>query len=341
MRRRIRPVHFARLRVSNLTGLVKHAPQPRWPRDLQLAYAILEEKCRVPAPAARNMVCTSVEHALACAQAINRRALLLNRSRNRAKVRKTFSRLAKCAARAPASLRKRLDGKVKKVIPEVIDTEMIEAIIDAAYRVFSRSRLEPAKTALRALCVGRLNGKEIFPLKAEYPALDLSTRRKCEAAVSSVTRTSRGTTAAIFKAITAAIDQSPDPSAGLTADAGNLITDYVVAVAALWRENKLPVTRATRPRNTKYKSRFHCFAEFVLTAVAEPGSNRHSRDIDDIARRLRDNHARLPAKIRQEFGKTLRREDREWLVSEDHLRKALASRKSPSSPTQKTGQDTP
>src|SRR3984893_8184077 len=318
MRRRIRPVHFARLRVSNLTGIVKHAPQPKWPRDLQLAYAILEEKCRVPAPAARNMVCTSVEHALACAQAINRRALLLNRSRN-----------------------KRLDGKIKKVIPEVIDTEMIEAIIDAAYRVFSRSRLEPAKTALRALCVGRLNGKEIFPLKAEYPALDLATRRKCEAAVSSVTRTSRGSAAAVFKAITAAIDQSPDPSAGLTADAGNLITDYVVAVAALWRENKLPVTRATRPRNTKYKSRFHCFAEFVLTAVAEPGSNRHSRYIDDIARRLRDNHARLPAKIRQEFGKTLRREDREWLVSEDHLRKALASRKSPSSPTQKTGQDTP
>jgi hypothetical protein len=118
MRRHVRPLHFARLRVIDLTNYVTWAPQPKWPRHLQLACEILEEKYRVPAREARSIIGASVGHALACAQAIDRRALILGRCRNRIKIRKSFSRLAKCVARAPASLRNDLDNKIYEIVPE-------------------------------------------------------------------------------------------------------------------------------------------------------------------------------------------------------------------------------
>jgi hypothetical protein len=135
--------------------------------------------------------------------------------------------------------------------------------------------------------------------------------------------------------------RKPGPPAGVSAEASDLIIDCVAAVATLWRENELRPTRAHHPENPKYKSNFHQFVELVLAAVTEPGSNRHTADMDEIARRIWANHARLPAEMRSKIGKGLRREDWEWLVSDDHVRKALALRKPLVSPTLKTGQDTP
>jgi hypothetical protein len=159
MRRRARPVHLARLRVNDLTGTLMHAPRAKWPRHLQLAGAILDQDLKVPDPTARAILVMSVTHALACAQAMDRRALVRSRSESRAKVRKSFSRLEKCVARAPARLRNALDNHIYAIIPKVIDTEAIEAIIDAAFQIFACSKLEPAKTALRALSVARWKGK--------------------------------------------------------------------------------------------------------------------------------------------------------------------------------------
>jgi hypothetical protein len=341
MRRRARPVHLARLRVNDFTGTLMHAPQAKWPRHLQLAGAILEQGLKVPDPTARAILATSVTHALACAQAMDRRALARSRAETKAKVRKSFSRLEKCFARAPARLRNALDDQIYAT-PKVVDTEAIEAIIDAAYQTFACSKLEPATAALRALSVKRWKGRKIVGLKTEYGALDLPTRHKCEAAVSSLPRAAvSGAAVAVFKALTSAIDESPAPPAGVSTETSDLIIDCVAAVATLWRENELRPTRAYHPENPKYKSKFHRFVELVLTAVSEPGSNRHTADMDEILRRMRAHHARLQAEMRSKIGKGLKREDREWLVSDDHVRKALARRKPLVSPTLKTGQDTP
>jgi hypothetical protein len=121
----------------------------------------------------------------------------------------------------------------------------------------------------------------------------------------------------------------------MSAEASDLIVAYVLAVARRWQQNGLHPSRATHPENPKYRSRFHRFVEFVLTAVTEPGSHRHSPGIDEVARQLWANRARVPAEMRSKISKELRREDREWLVSEDHVRKALRLL------TRKTGQDTP
>jgi hypothetical protein len=213
---------------------------------------------------------------------------------------------------------------------------VIEAIINASYQSLVRSNSEPAQTALRALSVSHREDKEIVGLKAKYEALDPSTHGKCQAAVFSVLRASlSGTAVALFKALVAAIDGRPELSAKVPGDASDLIIDYVAKVATLWRENKLPASRVNYPENPNCKSSLHRFVELVLTAVIEPSSNRHTADIDEIARQLRASHAQLPPEIRSKIGSGLRREDREWLVSDHHVRKALGLL------TLKTGQDTP
>jgi hypothetical protein len=334
MRRRVRPVPFARLRVDSLKGTLTHAAPTKWPPHLQLAYAILQEECKLPAPTARDILKSSAARALECAQALDQRALSLSRYKTTDKVRKSFSRLAACAARAPAAPRNALDEKIHAIFPEIIDTEVIEAIMDAAYAIFACSKLKVSGTALRALLVSDRDDEKIIGLKAEYSALDFAARRRCEAAVSSHPRESvPGTAVAIFKALTAAIEKGPPD--GMSAEASDLIVTYVLAVARRWQQNGLHPSRATHPKNRKYRSRFHRFVEFVLTAVTEPGSHRHSPGIDEVARQLWANRARVPAEMRSKISKELRREDREWLVSEDHVRKALRLL------TRKTGQDTP
>src|SRR5262249_12673751 len=121
----------------------------------------------------------------------------------------------------------------------------------------------------------------------------------------------------------AALKDEWDPASEPTAGAGDLISDYVTNIAALWRENGLPATRANYPGHPEYKSKMHRFADLVLTAVAEPGSNRHGPDLEAIAQRIWAKHAQLDPELRNEISKKLKREDREWLVSDGHVRKAL------------------
>ena len=126
-----------------------------------------------------------------------------------------------------------------------------------------------------------------------------------------------------------------DPPDGVRADVSDLIVPYVAVVARLWRQFDLYPSRATRRGDPKYKSRFHRFVELVLTAMTEPGSNRHNQNIDEIAEQTRAAHAQLPLQIRAKISCALKREDVEWFVSEDHIRKAMRL------PAQKMGRDTP
>jgi hypothetical protein len=359
MRRKVRTYPFARLRVTNLKEAVIHAPLDKLPRHLQLSCAILEADFKLPAAQARCILHDSIAQAVACARSITSRDLALSRSNSRGKVSNSFSRLAKCIARAPAALRRELDDQVYEIIAGIIDSEVIEAIIDKTYQTFARSNSEPAQTALKALVVStpiaKRNSKKtdkkkaktkktkikktkkILGLNVEYEALDPATHRKCELAVGAVLRGSvSGTAATVFKALTAALDSTP--ASKISRESSDLIVDYVAKVGALWRNNNLSPSRASHRANPKYRSRFHRFVELVLTAVTEPDSNRHTANVAEmtaISQRIRVTHTLLPPEERSKIGQSLRRVDREWLVSDDHIRKALRST------TLKTGQYTP
>jgi hypothetical protein len=360
MRRKVRTYPFARLRVTNLKEAVIHAPLDKLPRHLQLSCAILEADFKLPTAQARCILRDSIAQAVACARSITSRDLALSRSTSRGKVSTSFSRLAKCIARAPAALRRELDDQVYEIIAGIIDSEVIEAIIDKTYQTFARSNSEPAQTALKALVVSapiaKRNSKKtdkkkkaktkkarikktkkILGLKVEYEALDPATHRKCELAVGAVLRGSvSGTAATVFKALAAALDSTP--ASKISRESSDLIVDYVANVGALWRNNNLSPSRAIHRANPKYRSKFHRFVELVLTAVTEPDSSRHTANVDEmtaISQRIRVTHTLLPPEERSKIGQGLRRVDREWLVSDDHIRKALRST------TLKTGQDTP
>jgi hypothetical protein len=201
-----------------------------------------------------------------------------------------------------------------------VDSEVIDEIIDAAHEIFLHSaKHEAGQTALRALDVRWLDGQQIIGLKTDYSALEAATRRKCESAISSLTRASvSGSAVAVFETLASAIDK--DPPSGIPADVSDLIVTYVAVVATLWRRIGLRPSRATHPENPKYKSRFHRFVELVLTAMTEPWSNRRSHDIDQIARGAWAAHARLAPEIRTKISARLRREDREWLVTSEIFR---------------------
>jgi hypothetical protein len=217
---------------------------------------------------------------------------------------------------------------------DFVDSEVIEEILDAAATVFAESPdNEAARTALGALSVTSSNGRRIIGLSSDYSGLDFDSRDKCESALSTLARTTETVTASIvFEALAAA---TASRSTGARADVSDLIVRYVAVVAMLWRELGLRPTRATRRWDPKYKSRFHRFVELVLTAMTEPSSRRHDENIDLIAQKIRAAHTRLPPELRRFASPRLRRADVEWLVSEDHVKKALRM------PIQKIGRDTP
>jgi hypothetical protein len=217
-----------------------------------------------------------------------------------------------------------------------VDSEVIEKILTAATTVFAESPdNEAARTALGVLSVTFSEGRQIIGLCSDYSGLHFDTRHKCEMALSALAEvpTEAVTAAAVFDALGVAI--ATDRPAETSADVSNLIVRYVAIVAALWSKAGLRPTRASRRWDPKYKSRFHRFVELVLTAMMVPSSRRHDGDIDLIAGKIREVHAQLPSELRRFVSPRLRRADVEWLVSEDHVKKALKT------PIQKNDRDTP
>jgi hypothetical protein len=103
-----------------------------------------------------------------------------------------------------------------------------------------------------------------------------------------------------------------------------LMVDYVASAANRWREAGIQPSRARHPEDPTYKSDFHRFVELVITAILEPSTLRHDGGLEERAREARRRHAELPDEFRSIASPSLRRSDLEWIVSDDHLKKALA-----------------
>jgi hypothetical protein len=255
-----------------------------------------------------------------------RRAQIIGEYELRCKVGSAFSRLGKSVKRAPADARHSLDRWMSFLIRSDADAdaELIEEILDAVLEIFAPySEHEFAKTALRVLGVRNSDETQIILLKTDYQGLGPPSRSSCEKALSLLVRGSTPISAlVVFQALASAIDTNPPK--GIPPDSGDLLVAYVAAVGELWRRVGLRTGRGNHPADRKYRSKFHRFVELVLTAIVEPSTSRHSGKIDDIARQIRDRHAKLSPEARSEFSPSLRRADREWLVSEHHVREALA-----------------
>src|SRR5262249_7708127 len=311
-----------------LDGLNSKAPS-EWPRHLNLAWVILHDELNVAEQPALSVMNASVSAAHSCAQAVNRRIGNISEFQSRNKLRKAFERTAKCTKRAPAELRRPLNAAIIPLIQgEFVDLEVIETIFDAAAEVFSEySHHEAAKTALAVLTYQVPGGERYTTVKNGFPGLSARDRIKSEKALTALGRASkkRKTTASDVFITLASVLQSKQ-SSKLNSQINTLMVDYVAAVAEIWSRTGLRPSRARHPADPAYKSRFHRFVDLVLTEMFEPGARRHDDSLDAVHRQTQLAHKKLPQELRSIASTALRRADVEWLVSTDHIAKALRRR---------------
>lgn len=306
-----------------------------------MARSILVDELKLREDTGRDVLQSTLAAVHACAQRIDQSAADVFQSRNRDRLAKIFARVAKCAKRLPATLRRALDGEVRAhLLQTPIDSERIETLTETLIIGFGRfPKAEPSLTVLRAVMSGtksanpleetdaagiyRAFAEAAIILRDDYAALPALDQRRVESTLTTLVEERSDTLdtpdvcATLSDALTLNTKEKASPAAP------DLITDYVTDVARIWRQHGLWPSRARNPFDAAYHSRFHRFTDLVLTAVVEPWSKRHDGDHVERLAKLRAAHAALPKNIRGAVRAGLPRTDTEWLVSEDHLRRAL------------------
>ena len=123
MRRRARASHLTRrpIHSSLLLQIEDSRSGPRaWSRHLQLAYAILSLELAVPEENSRVILISALQAAHDCAKRIDQLAGDGVQLQIRRDVCERLGRVAKCAKRAPAELRRRLDRAIAPLIGKII-----------------------------------------------------------------------------------------------------------------------------------------------------------------------------------------------------------------------------
>lgn len=329
MRRRARANPLTRRQVKTLLRQLSVSSTGAWPTHLAMAHKILADQSGIPDEILRSIIAAAVSAAYVCAKAINQRVGNVVGFQTRNKLREAFERISKCAKRAPAELRRDLDAAVAPLIQqECIDLEVIETIFDAALEVFSKySRHEAARTGLAVLMYQPPGGEQYATVKNDFPGLSAEDQIKAKRALMVLGRASKKTrTTASDAFATLATALKCKQSAKLNSQIHTLIVDYVAAVADLWRRSGLRPSRARHPADPSYKSKFHRFVDLVLTEMVEPWARRYDGSLDSVRRQTRLAHEKLRPEFRSIVSPALRGADVEWLVSDDHLKKALRRR---------------
>jgi hypothetical protein len=270
------------------------------------------------------LILDSVTAAQNCAQTVNRRSYNIVERNSRARACLASKRVANCCRRAPACLRRQLDEAILPLLAQdPIDSEVIEAIIEATAAQFELSSEEDAAaTGSRAMIV-TVKGREPSNwLKNNYAGLPAETRGNCEAALTKLGKKRKPLKAhMVFDALAACLKNQmtrvPDPA--------TLISNYVSALALLWKAAGLHPGRGYRHSDPSHKSKFHHYSDLILTAVAEPWAQRHSGDLDHMRRRTYKARAGMPREF--QASAALPPSAAEWLVTEHILRKGLRLQK--------------
>ena len=304
-----------------------------WPKHLRLARKILVDELSLDDAKALSVLDASFRAAHACAQAIDKRSSDIEYFAQRQKVCGIFERIAKCARRSPASLRRALnDGVGSSFDDQVVDGESIEILFDILFAAFaSAPRSEVSRTVLRATAsksarsarkptpakVHRGLAKSAKFLKQDYSALHPIDQQNVETALTRLLNCQDAAVDAanVSKTIAKALDVKAD---GISSGVHDLVTDYVAIVIRIWKQHGLKPVRS-RP------SKFHRFVDLVLTAADEPRSKRHAVSFNDILVEQREFYRSLPKDIRRLTRAAPRRSDIQWLVTDDHVKKAIRS----------------
>jgi len=140
MKRRARPVPCARMRADSVLRDLAVVPMAEWPRHLRLARNILSDGLGLDDAKAQAVLNASCRASHACARAINQRSRDIADFAARLKLHKIFTRVAKCARRSPAHLRRVLDRAISTAIRDsIVDAESIETLIHALIAAFASS----------------------------------------------------------------------------------------------------------------------------------------------------------------------------------------------------------
>jgi hypothetical protein len=308
MRRHAHATPFARRKLQHKLEILPKTKRPKRIKDAAEILIPLASKENVD-----KILGASVSAACGCAIAMDRRAGEVAKFRLREKLRRTFKRVANCTTRASAELRRSLDAAIVPLVKvEIVDLETIESILDAAVKTFEKhGQEEPAKVALAVLTTAKVN----------FSGLSTEQWLECERAIKVLAHSEKTTTSSIvFAVLAAALGQSDCRAHPQSFD---LIINCVREIANVWRRFNLRPASGRPPHNP---SRFHRFCELILTEAIEPEVYRHYDD-NELGRlsRLADaQYKKLRRQLQSDVGALARKFDRNWLVSHDHIIKALA-----------------
>jgi len=314
---------LVRKRELNQPRAVLVADPRGWPLHLRLAWEILHSDLVVPTQTARILISRSLKAANECAVRMNERAQQAEECERSNKVEKAFARLFLCAKRAPAKLRHLLDEKISSVLQsDHVDVETIEALLQASRAAFEElPDSEPAQTALLAMDIYREHGYDTIGLTVDFSSLSPLVQEDCKSALSLAVKNGTVDGAeVVFKVLADGITPLARPPRG----ASDIVIDYVATVASIWRSQGLRPARAWS--ETGYRSRFHRFCDLVLTALVEPDSRRHEKDLVNVSTKAWARQRQLPAEYRKFVRGGLRRKDTQWLVTHHCLREGLRRR---------------
>ncbi len=303
---------FSRRSLARVILILEHTPPDAWQQHLFAAWKVLK-RLNALDHVARAVIIESVKAAQAYIAAETRCVHLIEQMGRFAEIKSACSQICNCTKRAPAKLRRRLDQVIPPILREsLIDWEVIESIFSAADDVFAEFiEYEVSGTARHALSELRVS---------QLSSLNSILRLEIQGKLASLMEGSGEPSAqAVFAAIVDAL--GPSTKVDKSKRAKPLIVNYVVDVATIWRRAGLKPGRAVNPG---YQGKFHQFADYVLTAMVEPGSRRHDRDLNERREKIAPHHADLPEEDRKLVSADPSRMDEQPLVAEDHVRCALA-----------------
>jgi hypothetical protein len=331
VRRHARPVPLARINLGRLRANLRVAAPASWPRHLAQAFEILN---KIDEQRARDLLIEAVGAADACARAIDSRVTACSREEARNKAEKALARLARCAGRAPAELRRRLDRMVKTVLSRgMCDAGDLQRLVHRTGQILRKIRnVATAATALRAMGFPDSPDQRAVVLVTHIEALHPAVRRRAEEAVSQLSREHHLSWNAshVFNVMAMALStQHADNAASQISD---LLVEYVRQVGEVWKAYGLKPSRARAPSDPKYTSYFHRFCELVLTALIDPWSLRHDENFDQIRQQIRASHLNLLPEWREPVSDSLPLRDHQWLVSDDHLKRARVQKTTAETP---------
>ena len=310
-----------RIRVSSedrfsIALAIRQRSPINWPLHLFAAWRILSTELNLPNCKALSIILQSVPVAQDCVVTENHRVNDFVQAQTLVKFQAACDRISKCIKRAPAFLREELNQAILPLFRNnVIDLEAVELILETTRTTLERKpSCESAITAAASL---ENVGKEDFSI------LGMSARLNVEKTLGELSISKSATAADVFAAMAAVLRR--ESSCRLNMHSHSSRTRYISQLAEVWRRGGLQPSRASHPANPLYKSRFHRYAELILTAMAEPWAKRHNGDVvlDTLRMDIRRAHAKLPGDVRPKVSAALRRSDHEWLIADEYLKAGI------------------